>query len=679
MRTPPALVALAFKKWVEGVRDDLGEETTRLTPEELDKLLQEATGPRRRIFIRDMTQAMSEKFAEGAVEAGFGMDADSIRVLAANYAANIVDYSNKMTSEAAAEAYQGIINRKKTPKEAFGFMKRTFGADRRAVRSLLKQFDREEPDNPTLRHRPSRKQKMMDRYVAAAIDRRANMIGEEEAFGAGETSKALIWNLASKQGLTPEGAQKRWVTARDELVCQVCGPMNNVTVPLDTKFSTPKGDTWAPHMHPNCRCTTVMVVKLPPKKKGSAFSRIRKTESDGYNPYRAKDGQFATRNENTWVPGVKPVSQTRPVPRVRPVSPVGRVRPVQVLERPTRPSQTSVDARFDQMITSLYDKPQIETSPQALDLDVEWALERAKIDQQKKPATQVNPVQRISSLPSVKLIDLPKVAPTTINAIAVPRMADASSLNTAINVALSQPRVKFDTEVDVKAAVVQQIEADTEIDQETKVELVEEVEKGTAVRLDTPLYGIHSERYERNNEDPIIGAGGYLWSDKDEMTFRIYEEYAGIASEVANAILPDLGDTFTFRDSEGQRRELDYGDIEDVAQHLGRYYASREIINVGLTPDNDYDDDPYGEEAMGFDVSEVARRLDMDTLFDRAPMPYVYRIDSMSTDFIAGDSEAHGFGVHINADFRMMPAGTDEGGIIRMIPEWDPDYIGDED
>ena len=48
---------------------------------------------------------------------------------------------------------------------------------------------------------------------------------------------------------------KKWHTNRDDIVCEICGPMDGQEVGIDEQFTTGLGDKVdAPPVHPNCRC-----------------------------------------------------------------------------------------------------------------------------------------------------------------------------------------------------------------------------------------------------------------------------------------------------------------------------------------------------------------------------------------------------------------------------------------
>ncbi len=70
--------------------------------------------------------------------------------------------------------------------------------------------------------------------------------------------------------------QKRWSTARDEIVCPVCRPLDGVTVGLNELFFTDLGEVDGPPAHVNCRCHPTPVVS---SELGDAFDEFTGTTS----------------------------------------------------------------------------------------------------------------------------------------------------------------------------------------------------------------------------------------------------------------------------------------------------------------------------------------------------------------------------------------------------------------
>ena len=55
----------------------------------------------------------------------------------------------------------------------------------------------------------------------------------------------------------------QWRTARDEIVCPICGALHNVQAALGQPFVNPQnGREYFPPAHPRCRCWVVPVAEL---------------------------------------------------------------------------------------------------------------------------------------------------------------------------------------------------------------------------------------------------------------------------------------------------------------------------------------------------------------------------------------------------------------------------------
>lgn len=85
------------------------------------------------------------------------------------------------------------------------------------------------------------------------------------AWSFAETEAALD---AQSQGIFSKPMGMQWLTAVDERVCPICGPMEGDIVPLGSEFAltdikggerTEIGTTRDIHAHPSCRCTGIIV------------------------------------------------------------------------------------------------------------------------------------------------------------------------------------------------------------------------------------------------------------------------------------------------------------------------------------------------------------------------------------------------------------------------------------
>jgi SPP1 gp7 family putative phage head morphogenesis protein len=128
--------------------------------------------------------------------------------------------------------------------------------------------------------------KLSKEYRQRLLVQRATRIARTETLAAANAGRMLSWQEADAQGLLPPGSMKRWKTAADERTCVVCGPLNNQEVAWNTVFAT--GDMMPP-VHPNCRCTAVIVPGEP-----VFIQNLEKSVEKRY--YRFADGEKTWRN-----------------------------------------------------------------------------------------------------------------------------------------------------------------------------------------------------------------------------------------------------------------------------------------------------------------------------------------------------------------------------------------------
>jgi len=104
-----------------------------------------------------------------------------------------------------------------------------------------------------------------DRYAAKLLRQRSETIARTETIRAGREGRDETWRQARAEGLLPGNVQRRWVVTDDDRLCPACEPLGGVEVGLDEAFPHGGGD--GPPLHPNCRCTTVLVI---PRRVGAA-------------------------------------------------------------------------------------------------------------------------------------------------------------------------------------------------------------------------------------------------------------------------------------------------------------------------------------------------------------------------------------------------------------------------
>jgi len=100
------------------------------------------------------------------------------------------------------------------------------------------------------------------RYSDSLKSKRATMIARTEIQIAQNEGRQEGWNQAAKEGYVDAESQKMWIIAQDERTCEICIELDGEIVPWDGTFSS--GDETPGRVHPNCRCTMVII---PPERR----------------------------------------------------------------------------------------------------------------------------------------------------------------------------------------------------------------------------------------------------------------------------------------------------------------------------------------------------------------------------------------------------------------------------
>lgn len=123
--------------------------------------------------------------------------------------------------------------------------------------------------------KPEQIDKMVAAYQRKYVALRARTIARTEAIRATNMGIQDAWQQALDKGVVPEAlVRKRWIVARDERLCEVCGPIPGMNpkkgVPHAASFQTPEGPVTLPPMHPNCRCVVSYRQYEPSQLQGDA-------------------------------------------------------------------------------------------------------------------------------------------------------------------------------------------------------------------------------------------------------------------------------------------------------------------------------------------------------------------------------------------------------------------------
>lgn len=318
-------VGAAFLLYRLYMKRRLTEETREALP--LPDALQELSTRIMRAYVNRWAAVTAPALVTGYVlgmqDAGNAVPDRRWLVDVANAKARSMGEAIHTTStEAMVSGYQSMLNRRVAARTAVDRVIDAFGVTPRTMKALVNLWV--VPVQTSVTDKPvTGVGDKIDSMIAKAIAARADTIGDTEAYLASNEAKILLWAYEQSTGAIPEEAEKVWITAHDERVCKVCGPMNGVAVKLNELFELPTGD-WvtSPSPHPRCRCTIELrmntqahlrsYVRVAMAKDAStvpnAFGVVHKAV--GVDPFdRDKNGRFSSTESRRSKVQVRPVAR----------------------------------------------------------------------------------------------------------------------------------------------------------------------------------------------------------------------------------------------------------------------------------------------------------------------------------------------------------------------------------
>jgi hypothetical protein len=275
---------LLYRAFMQRKLRERHKDAVETSPEELIRSARQVYGVFLPHWLAMTIPAITTGLLNGARETDFLLTPEVQAAMAEQYARGLGDHLNEVSADAIARGYSMLVNRKIPAKIALANMIDAFGAPSRAVRTAVVLISGKEDARLSDILLPSMKKMRVRRVIEAAVNERAEMIGETESWTMKEQGKQVAWLYAVRQGLLPATATRQWITADDERVCPVCGPMHGTEIPVGEKFVVSDYEVWSPPVHPNCRCFVEVRHHL-----------LAKSENDWETQPRQKSGRFGSR------------------------------------------------------------------------------------------------------------------------------------------------------------------------------------------------------------------------------------------------------------------------------------------------------------------------------------------------------------------------------------------------
>ena len=217
------------------------------------------------------------------LETAWDVTQPSVIEAALDYGAESITEINKTTQKTIAQLISNAIDTGMGRDELVDKIKQNVGLLPQHV-TAADRYEQMLIDQGTSKREVKR---LVKEYAERMLDYRANMIARTEVAQAMNIGQMQFWDQMQGRGLLPPNAQRIWMTADDERVCVICGPMDQVVAPLNGMWMTDNGAVSHPtQVHPQCRCAMGLVFE--PLAKG--IPQIL----NKFNPYHDKLGRFTT-------------------------------------------------------------------------------------------------------------------------------------------------------------------------------------------------------------------------------------------------------------------------------------------------------------------------------------------------------------------------------------------------
>ena len=205
-----------------------------------------------------------------------------INALAEDYAARMGLYFHTTSREAVVGGFNTYVNRRVPARVAAERVLEAYGLTPRQMAGVTSgQFD-QKVDSPVAF---DARRRLRD-YVTTSLRQRLRIFAVQESHNLSQQAQQTAWLwLVQNEQLSAE-AEKVWLTAKDEKVCRICGPLHGTRVKVGEQFETAEGLLWTPGAHVNCRCEVHLVV---PGRE--LFGKADRWFNDEYK--RTSDGRFA--------------------------------------------------------------------------------------------------------------------------------------------------------------------------------------------------------------------------------------------------------------------------------------------------------------------------------------------------------------------------------------------------
>ena len=233
-----------------------------------------------------------EIYARQFKKAGVEVPVEYMDKLALDFVTRLGTYFHETSKDALVQGFQMYVNQKMPPRAALDKVLPGYGMTPRQMRGLVTSTASRASKVNSISSTVDFK---TENYIRSSVLKRVDNLVFQEAHNLEQQAQQTVWlYLHSQKKISPD-AEKVWLTAKDERVCPVCGPLHGVKIPVLERFAVGAGALWVPGAHPNCRCEVKLINALSLVKKAYISKAGEKWYQD--EQVRNSKGQFATARE----------------------------------------------------------------------------------------------------------------------------------------------------------------------------------------------------------------------------------------------------------------------------------------------------------------------------------------------------------------------------------------------
>lgn len=363
-----------------------------------------------------------------------------IYTLANEHADRVGVYFNDTSNDAMVQGFNTFVNRQVPQRaaierviDAYGLSPRQMSGYTSAAQLYPSKMETSTPKGVKAK---------IKSYIGKSIADRLNVFKRQEAHNLDMQAQQVAWMWLVENNKLPGTAEKMWLTAADEKVCKICGPMNKKKVAVNARFELPNGNRlYVPGAHVNCRCQVRLQVNPFTVSKANDWDADEHPR--GGNP--ANRGQFSRKpgppkvetkvREKVDSPfleevmrGVEEVTREKPKlnisdpkpslrispPALRPSEPLAKPSLGVTPSTPSEPAQPEAKPALRISEPAPQEKPKLEISTEPkpalqvvrpkLDIDYE-GLERLRDERQRAFQAHEMLPQRTTYRPTRQIVD----------------------------------------------------------------------------------------------------------------------------------------------------------------------------------------------------------------------------------------------------------------------------------